>query len=55
MEGDYESMAKALDILAEKYHRAIEEKRDSIPIKDITDVLQASTYFKEIDIIGGLR
>lgn len=51
----YARMEKALDVLADKYHKAIEEKRDGIPISEITDVMQASTYFKEIDIIGGLK
>lgn len=49
------AMKKALDVLEAKYHKAIAEHRDSIPIEDITDVMQASTYYKEIDLIGGTK
>lgn len=47
----YARMEKALDVLGDKYHRAIEEGRSYMPLSDITDVMQASEYYQEIDII----
>lgn len=44
---------KALELLIKYYHRAIEENQTTMPIGEITDVLEIAEAEKEIQIIGG--
>lgn len=45
-------LLRAFDKLCNDYHTAIDRGEKSIPISEITEVLQMAEYTKEVDIIG---